>query len=87
MGGAHHETRLLTGDDQGRRSSRKHLEYDSYVEALETEAFEALQAYARIFERIIQEASKPTKWLGCAVVARPSWRVPFSRNTRPISRN
>src|SRR2546430_4844286 len=48
------ETRLLTAMTKEEIFAEATSVYDSYVEALETEAFEALQAYARnLSERII----------------------------------
>src|SRR5260370_233774 len=48
------ETRLLTAMTKEEIFAEATSIYDSYVEALETEAFEALQAYARnLSERII----------------------------------
>src|SRR6266480_3204900 len=48
------ETRLLTAMTKDEIFAEATSVYDSYVEALETEAFEALQAYARnLSERII----------------------------------
>src|SRR5258707_7288583 len=48
------ETRLLTAMTKDDIFAQASSVYDSYVEALETEAFEALQAYARnLSERII----------------------------------
>jgi len=60
-----------------------------YVEALETEAFEALQAYARnLSERIIPRGVETHEVVGIVLLlATTSWRVPCSRNTRTISRS
>jgi hypothetical protein len=50
------ETRLLTAMTKEEIFAEATSVYDSYVEALETEAFEALQAYARnLSERIIPD--------------------------------
>jgi rsbT co-antagonist protein RsbR len=59
------ETRMLTAKTEEEIFAEATSVYDSYVEALETEAFEALQAYARNpSERIIPRVSKPTKSWG-----------------------
>jgi len=54
MGDEHHGDAAAYGDDKEEIFAEATSVYDSYVEALETEAFEALQAYARnLSERII----------------------------------
>src|SRR3989441_1125775 len=70
------ETRLLTAMTKEEIFAEATSVYDSYVEALETETFEALQAYARnLSERIIPRGVETHEVVGivlllCDVLAR-----------------
>src|SRR5229473_2550145 len=63
------ETRLLTAMTKEEIFAEATSVYDSYVEALETEAFEALQAYARnLSERIIRQQQEAIRELSTPVL-------------------
>src|SRR5260370_39424118 len=65
------ETRLLTAMTKEEIFAEATSIYDSYVEALETEAFEALQAYARnLSERIIPRGVETHEVVGIALLLR-----------------
>src|SRR6201987_1639257 len=65
------ETRLLTAMTKEEISAEATSVYDSYVEALETEAFEALQAYARnLSERIIPRGVETHEVVGIVLLLR-----------------
>src|SRR5215470_911819 len=82
------ETRLLTAMTKEEIFAEATSVYDSYVEALETETFEALQAYARnLSERIIPRGVETHEVVGsfsCSATCSPA---PSSRSTRRTSRN
>ncbi len=91
------ETRLLTAMTKEEIFAEATSVYDSYVEALETEAFEALQAprHSKRCKRMRETSrnasfhavSKRTKSWGSSCCCATSLHVPSSRNTRMISRN
>src|SRR6266436_407687 len=63
------ETRLLTAMTKEEIFAEATSVYDSYVEALETEAFEALQAYARnLSERIIPRGVETHEVVGIVLL-------------------
>ena len=65
------ETRLLTAMTKEEIFAEATSVYDSYVEALETEAFEALQAYARnLSERIIPRGVETHEVVGIVLLLR-----------------
>src|SRR5438445_9822967 len=65
------ETRLLTAMTKEEIFAEATSVYDSYVEALETETFEALQAYARnLSERIIPRGVETHEVLGIVLLLR-----------------
>src|SRR5437899_3688357 len=65
------ETRLLTAMTKEEIFAEATSVYDSYVEALETEAFEALQAYARnLSERIIPRRVETHEVVGIVLLLR-----------------
>src|SRR6266850_833238 len=65
------ETRLLTAMTKEEIFAEATSIYDSYVEALETEAFEALQAYARnLSERIIPRGVETHEVVGIVLLLR-----------------
>src|ERR1700675_824643 len=65
------ETRLLTAMTKEEIFAEATSVYDSYVEALETEAFEALQAYARdLSERIIPRGVETREVVGIVLLLR-----------------
>ena len=65
------ETRLLTAMTKEEIFAEATLVYDSYVEALETETFEALQAYARnLSERIIPRGVETHEVVGIVLLLR-----------------
>src|SRR6202140_4679433 len=65
------ETRLLTAMTKDEIFKEATSVYDSYVEALETEAFEALQAYARnLSERIIPRGVETHEVVGIVLLLR-----------------
>src|SRR6266702_5809010 len=65
------ETRLLTAMTKEEIFAEATSVYDSYVEALETEAFEALQAYARnLSERIIPRGVETHEVVGIVLILR-----------------
>src|SRR5437762_11230621 len=65
------ETRLLTAMTKEEIFAEATSVYDSYVEALETEAFEALQAYARnLSERIIPRGVETHEVVGLVLLLR-----------------
>src|ERR1700719_1348651 len=65
------ETRLLTAMTKEEIFAEATSVYDSYVEALETEAFEALQAYARnLSERIIPRGVETHEVVGIVLFLR-----------------
>src|SRR5437868_7987626 len=65
------ETRLLTAMTKEEIFAEATSVYDSYVEALETETFEALQAYARnLSERIIPRGVETHEVLGSVLLLR-----------------
>src|SRR5213594_2957181 len=65
------ETRLLTAMTKDEIFAEATSVYDSYVEALETETFEALQAYARnLSERIIPRGVETHEVLGIVLLLR-----------------
>src|SRR5438477_11819814 len=65
------ETRLLTAMTEEEIFAEATSVYDSYVEALETEAFEALQAYARnLSERIIPRGVETHEVVGIVLLLR-----------------
>ncbi len=83
------ETRLLTAMTKEEIFAEATSVYDSYVEALETGTFEALQAYARnLSERIIPRGVETHEVIGIVLLLRDvlarSSLVPSSPNTRPI---
>src|SRR5260370_35109971 len=72
------QTRLLTAMTKEEIFAEATSIYDSYVEALETEAFEALQAYARnLSERIIPRGVETHEVVGIGLLC---------RDVRPLSR-
>ncbi len=65
------ETRLLTAMTKEEIFAEATSVYDSYVEALETETFEALQAYARnLSERIIPRGVETHEVVGIVLLLR-----------------
>ncbi|HKS82647.1 MAG TPA: STAS domain-containing protein [Candidatus Acidoferrales bacterium] len=65
------ETRLLTAMSKEEIFAEATSVYDSYVEALETETFEALQAYARnLSERIIPRGVETHEVVGIVLLLR-----------------
>lgn len=65
------ETRLLTAMAKDEIFAEATSVYDSYVEALETETFEALQAYARnLSERIIPRGVETHEVVGIVLLLR-----------------
>src|SRR4030095_13964583 len=65
------ETRLLTAMTKDEIFAEATSVYDSYVEALETETFEALQAYARnLSERIIPRGVETHEVVGIVLLLR-----------------
>src|SRR5260221_375552 len=65
------ETRLLTAMTKEEIFAEATSVYDSYVEALETETFEALQAYARnLSERIILRGVETHEFVGIVLLLR-----------------
>src|SRR5213594_1989167 len=65
------ETRLLTAMTKDEIFAEATSVYDSYVEALETETFEALQAYARnLSERVIPRGVETHEVLGIVLLLR-----------------
>src|ERR1700747_166705 len=65
------ETRLLTAMTKEEIFAEATSVYDSYVEALETETFEALQAYARnLSERIIPRGVETHEVVGIVLLRR-----------------
>ena len=65
------ETRLLTAMSKDEIFAEATSVYDSYVEALETETFEALQAYARnLSERIIPRGVETHEVVGIVLLLR-----------------
>jgi len=65
------ETRLLTAMTKDEIFAEATSVYDSYVEALETETFEALQAYARnLSERIIPRGVETYEVVGIVLLLR-----------------
>jgi rsbT co-antagonist protein RsbR len=65
------ETRLLTAMTKEEIFAEATSVYDSYVEALETETFEALQAYARnLSERIIPRGVETHEVIGIVLLLR-----------------
>jgi len=65
------ETRLLTAMTKDEIFTEATSVYDSYVEALETETFEALQAYARnLSERIIPRGVETHEVVGIVLLLR-----------------
>src|SRR5579863_8846867 len=65
------ETRLLTAMTKEEILAEATSVYDSYVEALETETFEALQAYARnLSERIIPRGVETHEVVGIVLLLR-----------------
>src|SRR5499427_6484095 len=65
------ETRLLTARTKEEIFAEATSVYDSYVEALETETFEALQAYARnLSERIIPRSVETHEVVGIVLLLR-----------------
>src|SRR5438045_6726156 len=65
------ETRLLTAMTKEEIFAEATSVYDSYVEALETETFEALQAYARnLSERIIPRGVETREVVGIVLLLR-----------------
>src|SRR5260370_42304084 len=65
------EARLLTAMTKEEIFAEATSVYDSYVEALETETFEALQAYARnLSERIIPRGVEPHEVGGIVLLLR-----------------
>jgi rsbT co-antagonist protein RsbR len=65
------ETRLLTAMTKEEIFAEATSVYDSYVEALETETFEALQAYARnLSERIIPRGLETHEVVGIVLLLR-----------------
>src|SRR6266516_2573625 len=65
------ETRLLTAMTKEEIFAEATSVYDSYVEALETETFEALQAYARnLSERIIPRGVETNEVVGIVLLLR-----------------
>src|SRR6201981_4193129 len=65
------ETRLLTAMTKEESFAEATSVYDSYVEALETETFEALQAYARnLSERIIPRGVETHEVVGIVLLLR-----------------
>lgn len=65
------ETRLLTAMTKDEIFAEATSVYDSYVEALETETFEALQAYARnLSERIVPRGVETHEVVGIVLLLR-----------------
>src|SRR5260370_42346771 len=63
------ETRLLTAMTKEEIFAEATSVYDSYVEALETETFEALQAYARnLSERVIPRGVETHEVVGIVLL-------------------
>src|SRR6201987_4758064 len=89
------ETRLLTAMTKEEIFAEATSVYDSYVEALETETFEALQAYARnLSERIIPRGVEthegwgigPTLRGGLARSLFAKYQPYFKKRTRIVDR-
>jgi rsbT co-antagonist protein RsbR len=81
------ETRLLTAMTKDEIFAEATSVYDSYVEALETETFEALQAYARnLSERIIPRGVETHEVVGIVLLLRDVLAL-CSPNIKPISEN
>src|SRR6059036_2942621 len=71
MGSTHFRNTAADGHDQDEIFAEATSVYDSYVEALETETFEALQAYARnLSERIIPRGVETHEVVGIVLLLR-----------------
>src|SRR5256885_57156 len=82
------ETRLLTAMTKEEIFAEATSVYDSYVEALETEAFEALQATrATCRNGSFREGWRRTKWWASCCCCATFWRGRCSPSTRRTSRN